>query len=239
MNKVIFQTWKTKEVPERWKQAQQSVISMNPNWNYVLLDDTDNENIVKEHFPMLLETYVSFPYPIQRADMIRYIVLYVYGGIYLDLDYICNKSFDDLVLTNEVGLTQSGNTPGIFTNSFLASKPKSVFWLILLDTIQKGIPWYERITKHMEIMNSTGPLMLNRVAKENLSFIQDLKNIQVPCNVCDLNTCQPDNRYYLTPIDGRSWNSWDSLVLNFIYCKYKIIIFIVVVCMLVKIYGVG
>ena len=38
----IFQTWKTDTVPDRWKEGQQSVIKMNPNWKYTLLTDADN-----------------------------------------------------------------------------------------------------------------------------------------------------------------------------------------------------
>jgi len=33
-----------------------------------------------------LETFDAYPYPIQRADAIRYFVLHHYGGIYIDLD---------------------------------------------------------------------------------------------------------------------------------------------------------
>ena len=66
--KNIFQTWKTKDVPDNWKSAQKSVIENNPNWNYKLLTDLDNDQIVKDNFPDFYQTYISFPYPIQRAE---------------------------------------------------------------------------------------------------------------------------------------------------------------------------
>lgn len=37
-------------------------------------------------YPWFLETYDGYPYPIQRADAIRYFVLHHFGGIYIDLD---------------------------------------------------------------------------------------------------------------------------------------------------------
>ena len=217
----IFQTWKTKTVPEKWKASQQSVINMNRNWNYYLLDDTNNLQIVKKYFPDFYQTFTSFEYPIQRADAIRYCVLYLWGGIYLDLDYICNKPFDDILLQNkfEVGLIKSNNVEQ-FTNSFLMSKPKSYFWLLCIEQMKNPLPLYKKITKHFEIFNSTGPFMINKMANENKKYIQVLHNISVPCNICELSSCAIDSTYYLTPIDGSSWHSWDSTLLNYIYCLF-------------------
>jgi hypothetical protein len=41
---------------------------------------------IATHYPWFLETFEGYKYPIQRADSIRYFVLYHYGGIYIDLD---------------------------------------------------------------------------------------------------------------------------------------------------------
>lgn len=225
--KNIFQTWKNKNVPEKWKLAQQSVIAKNQNWKYVFLTDDDNDTIVKTYFPDFYQTFINYKYPIQRADAIRYCVLYLYGGIYLDLDYMCNKSFDDITLNREIGLTLSGNTKNIFTNSVLISQKGSQFWLLVLQEMQKSIPKYKKISKHLEIMNTTGPLMLNRVAHKHITYIETFTNLQVPCNSC-VKICDVDNNYYLTPIEGKSWNSWDSNLLNFIMCNKEIIILIII-----------
>ena len=36
--------------------------------------------------PNFLAPYRSYPYDIQRADAIRYFILFEFGGLYLDLD---------------------------------------------------------------------------------------------------------------------------------------------------------
>ena len=51
-------------------------------------DEKAREFIAKE-YPWFLETFDNYPYPIQRADSIRYFVLSHYGGVYLDLDDVC------------------------------------------------------------------------------------------------------------------------------------------------------
>jgi len=236
MERNIFQIWfviNNSKIPDEWKKAQKSVISMNPNWNYVLVTEDYALDVVKRYFPDFYDTYVSFKYTIQRIDAIRYLLLYLYGGIYLDLDYTCNKSFDDINLTKEVGLIKSNNTPGVFTNSFLISKKGSEFWLKCINQMKKPLPWYLRLTKHFEIMNSTGPFMLNSIANKNKEYIQTLENIQTPCNVCNINNCK-NGTYYITPIDGSSWHSWDSKLINFVFCNKTLIIITILLLIFYK-----
>jgi len=236
--KNIFQIWfviKTPEIPNNWKDGQQSVISMNPDWNYKLVDQEYSENIVKTYFSDFYPVYNSFKYTIQKIDAIRYCLLYLYGGIYLDLDYICNKSFDSISLNAEVGLIKSNNTPGVFTNSFLASQPKSQFWLIAIEQMKKSLNFFQKFTKHLEIMNSTGPFMINGIANKNKSYIETLTGIQTPCSVCEISNCIAGKDYYITPIEGSSWHSWDSTLLNFILCN-KILILAIVILILILIF---
>jgi len=233
----IFQTWKTENVPEQWKEGQQSVIQKNPNWKYTLLTDSDNDSIVKEYFPDFYQTFKSFKYPIQKADAVRYCVLYLYGGIYLDLDYICNKSFDDIKLTKEVGLIHSSTTNYSFTNSFLVSQPKSQFWLKCIEEMKKPLPFYKSLTKHFEIMNSTGPGLITLVADKNKNYVEELINIQTNCGICEVNKnlCVVDNKY-IKPIKGSSWHSWDSQLFNFLLCNKNLIILIILIVLILKIF---
>lgn len=234
----IFQTWKTDTVPDNWKEGQQSVIKMNPGWKYTLLTDADNDRIVKENFPDFYQTFISLKYPIQRADAIRYCVLYLYGGIYLDLDFICNKSFDDLYLNKEVGLTRS-ITDHKYTNCFMISQPRSQFWLYCIEYMNsnKQLPFYKRLTMHYYVFNTCGPGMLHTIAKKYPNYIQDFKNIQVNCGVCNqnkfYNNCKVDTRYYLTPLPGNSWHTvWDSKIMINLYCNRNIIIIFIIIIIL-------
>ena len=221
--KIIFQTWKTKDVPEKWLNAQDSIKKMNPDFHYVLLTDNDNEYIVKTYFPKYLQYYNNFKYPIQRADIILYMILYLYGGIYIDLDYIAIKSFSNLQLNDkEVGLIKSNNVD-VITNSFLISKPGSTFWLDCINEAIKPSSKFNFI-KHLEIMNTTGPLMVNRVSKKHMDKIRILDSISVPCSVCHIDDCEINKDFIILPIKGHSWHSIDSSIINFIYCNYMYII---------------
>lgn len=40
----------------------------------------------QDHYPWFLPTYLSYPYNIQRVDVLRYFILHKLGGIYIDLE---------------------------------------------------------------------------------------------------------------------------------------------------------
>jgi mannosyltransferase OCH1-like enzyme len=231
ITRKIFQTWKTKDVPPEWAEAQRSVILMNPNWEYCLLTDEDNDQIVKEYFPDFYPYFTSFPYAIQRADAVRYCLMYLYGGIYLDLDYVALKPFDDLVLEKEIGLIESHNNVvrRMVTNSFMVSAvPGNSFWLSCIEEMKKNIPWYA-FTKHFKVFMSTGPFMLDHVYRNNKDSVQILKNVSVICNVCQVSHCKSNTLYYIKPISGSSWHSWDSSLMNMVYCNIYIVLFLIVI----------
>ena len=94
--KIIMQTWKNTDIPDKWKSSPASIRQYMPDWEYVLMTDDMNDQFVRTYFPDFYSHYVNFPYPIQRADAIRYMWLYKHGGIYMDMDFELIKPLDDL-----------------------------------------------------------------------------------------------------------------------------------------------
>ena len=86
--KIIHQTWKNETIPDKWKTYHQSWKTHFPTLEYkhILWTDKDNREFIKENYNWFLETFDNYPKNIQRADAIRYFILYHYGGIYADLD---------------------------------------------------------------------------------------------------------------------------------------------------------
>lgn len=42
--------------------------------------------LICQHFPQLLPTYDNYPIFVQKVDLGRYVILYLFGGLYLDID---------------------------------------------------------------------------------------------------------------------------------------------------------
>lgn len=231
--KLIMQTWKDDDVPDKWKVSPKSIQNMMPDWEYVLMTDKDNRRFVKEHFPDFLPYYDAFPHNIQRADAIRYMWLYVNGGIYMDLDFKMLHPLDSLFTVDaEVYLVSSGNIGSYITNSFMASKPKCKLWLDVIEAMKKPLPWYY-IGKHAIVMSSTGPVLLNYVVKRSkMVFAMLPAKLIMPCNVCNIGKCDTSEAY-LKPLEGSSWISYDTKFYNFFLCKWKqFVVFVIFLLLL-------
>ena len=99
--KNIFQTWADHTFSDC---RPMKIIEMNPNYNYWLFNDTEMEyfmnNIMKDEFDGNLTKAFNLIDDVNgaaKADIWRYAVLWKYGGVYIDFDAVCWKSFDDMI----------------------------------------------------------------------------------------------------------------------------------------------
>lgn len=90
--------------------------------------DEDEHEFVKEHFNWFLSTFESFPYAVERADAFRYILMWVYGGVYVDMDYECKRPLSEYVplLRRPVSLVTPKNRG--WSNSMIISLPRHELW---------------------------------------------------------------------------------------------------------------
>lgn len=230
---IIHQTYKTRELPDPWKKTPDSWKRNHPNWKYIFWNDKKCRALVAKHFPAFLKIFDEYPYPIQRADTVRYMMLYTYGGLYADLDMMAKKPTDDLFYHDaNVYLLTTPNT-GIVTNCFMASKRKSKFWIHVLETmrviaIDPNPLW---ATKHVIVMNTTGPSMLQKAyesytagKEESIHILPQSYIFPEACNVCTPKPCTTTGSYVMI-LPGSSWCSTDTEIFTFLYCNYgKILI---------------
>lgn len=83
--------------PEIEKNIQ-NIKDLNPTYEYILLNDKDAENLLKEYYNNeIIEIYnkINPIYGAAKADFLRYLLIYAKGGIYLDLKSTITKSLDE------------------------------------------------------------------------------------------------------------------------------------------------
>ncbi|PCJ22705.1 MAG: hypothetical protein COA94_08855 [Rickettsiales bacterium] len=231
---IIMQTWKNNDIPDHWKESISSIKSKMPKWRHVLMTDEDNRNFISEHFPDFLEYYDKFPHNIQRADAIRPCWLYVHGGIYMDLDLVVQKNLEELLVNSGAHFVASGNISHTITNSFMASEPGNPIWLEYIEQMKLAPPFWA-MGKHMRVMTTTGPLCLTRVINESTQSHTILPNkLLMPCSVCNISRCDT-TKSYIKPIKGQSWNDWTSHTLNLCMCKWRELLLILALFLLLLI----
>ena len=141
--KIIHQTWKTVDIPEKWKGYQDSWKKHNPEYEYKLWTDEDVDNFMRSDFNEYYHFFANLSPIIKKVDFFRYCLMYKEGGIYADLDMECLKPIDEIIAGNQivVGKTTKANTalsygyPDIEI-AFLASAPGLQIWPELLQYIK-------------------------------------------------------------------------------------------------------
>ena len=165
--KIIHQTWKTNKIPKKWLPYSQKVKELNLEWEYKLWTDYDNEQFVKNEYPEFYDIFMGFSREIMRADVIRYLIMYKIGGVYLDLDYEVLKSFD--FANNSIVLPKNrskkfGDKHDELGNSIFASVPGHQFWADVISYLQRNPPI---INDYSQIVEATGPRLLTRIYNQN------------------------------------------------------------------------
>jgi mannosyltransferase OCH1-like enzyme len=94
----------------------------------VLWSDAEAEQLVKIHYPLYYNLYMSFPFHINRIDFARFCILHKYGGVYADMDMFCYKNFFN-ELTEECYVAGSLMQGETVQNSLMASVPNHEFFV--------------------------------------------------------------------------------------------------------------
>jgi mannosyltransferase OCH1-like enzyme len=236
--KIIHQTWKDNNIPEKWKLSQTMWQKHHPDWQYILWTDKMIREYIKLGYPQFLKRFDSYKYNIQRVDMIRYFILKDFGGIYSDLDlYPVTNIENYFTSNNDVYLVFSGNVYGCTTNSFMASKKNALFWNDVLDKLGYKLPWFCFI-KHMNIMYSTGPMFLSDVVKKHNNVVGILPGSKFMAYNSNEDISIIKKGAVLIPLEGKSWNSLDSHILNKVnqYKKHILVILIIIYIYLIVSY---
>lgn len=204
--KIIHQTYKTEQIPEAWQSGQQACVDLHPDYQYILWTDEMARDFIAEKYPWFLNAWDSYPYPIQRADAIRYFALHHYGGVYIDLDDGCMRRLDPL-LTVPAFVRETKPT-GI-SNDVMGSVQGHPFFVKVLENLER----YQRnwFVPYITIMFSTGPLFLS-------AMLMQYKRKGVPEAGKVRVLLPPDyksqSNSFFSISTGSSWHSDDAKVMK-------------------------
>lgn len=139
--KIIHQIWiGPKPLPEIVEKFAKTWQRLNPNFTYMLWTNFDIDEILMEMTDEHRGLYEAVE-PFQaKADLLRYYILYKYGGLYVDADIKCLASFDDLHHYYDfyVGITCNNSYKGeLINNALIATAPGHSIMKSVIDMIKK------------------------------------------------------------------------------------------------------
>ena len=124
-------------LPKRYLHCILSVTTCHPEFEHRIYDDNLIHSFMKTHFSEYYEKFSKLPRKIMQIDMVRYFLLYKYGGIYIDADYYMFKQFDLLDFKVVLPINRESNNGDIenLGNCIFASEPNNPFFKLLIDSL--------------------------------------------------------------------------------------------------------
>ena len=96
--KLVWQTYKNCNLSAPAVANNEAMRLRNPGYAFHFYDDATAEAFIRSHFvPYVANAFVSLTSGIARADLWRYCVLFVYGGVYVDVDVKLKHPLDSIL----------------------------------------------------------------------------------------------------------------------------------------------
>ncbi|GAB7345785.1 hypothetical protein MBLNU457_4051t1 [Dothideomycetes sp. NU457] len=202
---------------------------VHPAWEYKLWTDSNATAFMRENFSILAPHYEAYRQPIQKANILRYAVLYHYGGVYLDLDVDCLAPLDNLLY---LPLLTPGAYPAGVNNAFILARPQHPFLGALLQAAPSlDLRWP---LPYVENMLSTGCMFFSNRWMAHVRALQAKKDEMSPNDQVFIISDETGNMdphmlrgKVTTPLfthhGASSWHSWDAAVIVLIGKHYILI----------------
>jgi mannosyltransferase OCH1-like enzyme len=160
----IYQTWFTKDLPPKMKQRVELLKRQNPRFNHYLFDDNDCREFIKKYFKSdVLEAYDNLIPGAYKADLWRLCVLFINGGIYMDIKFCCINGFRLIELTEAEHFVKD-RPPNSIYNALMSCKKGNLF---LYKSIRKIVENVKNKFYGNHPLSPTGPIMLGNVMMDN------------------------------------------------------------------------
>ncbi len=157
----IYQTWSTKNLKPAMLQRVEQLKAQNPAFEHHLYDDADCREFIKEHFkPDVLDAYDNLIPGAYKADLWRLCVLFINGGIYMDIKLACINGFKLIELTEAEHLVLDRLPPLSIYNALMVARPGNP---LLYQAIRRIVSNVQNRFYGSNALEPTGPLMLGNL----------------------------------------------------------------------------
>jgi len=217
--KIIIQTWKDNNIPNKYYKDINSVITVNKNFKRFFFTDNDIDLFLKTYYPEYYLTYLKLPLIIQKIDFFRYVAIYHYGGFYFDLDMNAMYPLDELINYKVVFPIEqivstcnnnrwknlcSRNINTVVGNYAFGAEPKNEFIKLLIENIHKNI---DIIIKNK---NNSNNYVYETTGPDYVSFIYNTYNKKN--NVTLLKNCKSNRHLFGKFAKHNYYGTWKTRI---------------------------
>lgn len=172
MPKHFHLIWNHSPLPEVYRVHGAALKTLHPGWGHTMWDD----DTIRAWMSSLGHTNMGWTVKLiedaykdrdkrQVSDIVRLVVIYLYGGVYLDFDYTPRRNFEPLL----------GGVPCVLTcpssrniaNGFIAAEAFDPFIKFCLDHLEEN--FYSVGVSRQGATHKTGPRFMTQMYKDYLA----------------------------------------------------------------------
>ncbi|KAI5274750.1 hypothetical protein E4T47_02187 [Aureobasidium subglaciale] len=232
----IWQSWKVD--PTRFEsrdiERARTWTVKNADYRYEVLTDDNADYYVEHHFgpaglnrPDIISIYKSLNAKIIKSDLLRYLIMYVEGGVYADIDVeairpirrFIPKAYDEAMVDMVIGIEVDepnfashpvlGSKAQSFCQWTFMCKPRLPVMMRLIENIMKWLhdlsaqqkkPISELHLDFNEVLTGTGPSAFTRAILAEMS--QSVGEPVAWCRFSDLTEAKLVGRVLVLPVEA-------------------------------------
>lgn len=185
--RIIHQVYPTLDLPEPLQRNIDGMKAANPGWDHRLYDEAACQAFIGEHYgARVLELYrrIDPQYGAARGDLVRYLIIYALGGVYLDIKSYIDRPIasviaeDDSYILAQWSNSADGDHPGFGLHPDVDDVPGGEFqqWHVIaapmhpflraviakvLGNLETYRPWRHGVGRN-GVFRVTGPVAYTR-----------------------------------------------------------------------------
>lgn len=129
--KIIHTIWidigRGNEVLPKYEQNIRKLKQLHSGWSFKNWTEQEIIELIQFKHPYFLNTFLSYDVAIKKHDSARFIILDIFGGIYIDHDFIALKNLEPLLKFYELVLGNEEHDRYSPSNAFIGSVPNHPF----------------------------------------------------------------------------------------------------------------
>lgn len=152
--KIIHQTWRDKNLPPIiYKLVSENIRFFKSNgYEFMFWTDEMILKLIADEYPNFYNIYKMARTGVQKGDIARILLVYHYGGIYIDLDVLVLRDFSEILDMNAdklyITYEPSGQTMALYNsdkyicNAFFAANKQNNMLKAILNNIPEYVQNY-------------------------------------------------------------------------------------------------
>ena len=155
---ILFQTFKDNYIHTTIYKNIQKFLQLNPEYEYRFISNKSGLQLLRDNFTgKVAKAYLKLNLGAAKGDFLRYCALYLYGGVYLDLDASITTKLRNFILPSDEHVLFFDQDKNLEQFLFMV-KPKHIFLKTMINEMVERINNNER-----NIFLATGPTLFTDV----------------------------------------------------------------------------